>query len=790
MKQFKLHPVCTNAYSAFFYVLVLGCSILLIAVHAAAQTGGHNTGPDGPTDSLSDAQSVPADVCITTVGSTDCDERDKLVCATEVEGATLNENGFYEVPCQPGEAVEVVTYGRAITIENQSYWGAVAGFGVFGVSEPGNYIGSPDSPVTEGFFRTVHTVECGALYKAGYLWWIKDPWECTNSEPQKHMPAFGGADNGSSNVFTTRRDSDVRPADTNPGTCNIGDYPVYKACEVTIHAQPVDIPGDDDFDAEITNVEIDGVATKPGCTLVECNADVEFSATIVPTIDNEAYSTSIAPENLTNWNNVTNHTGDALIGGIFSYSGLDCGTTQEIEVLVRQSGGSSPDIITNEPGRSVVTSRTFEICVAPEDIDDPQRDPEIESCSISALDADQVRPGLVNPDGERNNDTAIYECGQRRVEFLLDVEIDLPNPIFTTVRDSQATGLSVSWSSPNCPDALTQGLDQLTYAGNLTESDFPFGCKIVATVSLTRDSNSPAIGDRVTCVAELDLVGNECDNSGPPVCEDADGNPLAVDQCNVCGGDNSTCADCAGVPNGTSIPDSCGICGGNGSLCIDCLGIPNGEAELDDCGVCLGDNSTCDDNNIGDPIDPPSEEVLSLLESGLSTSQNSFGNSVIADNAAKDLEASIVGIMRTEKKIAKRSCDGAVKVRGRKAFKNLVARVDVLETRAWINAWFRANGLVSTVCVDRVDECNELALAACSSVFDFTPHYNIYVDDMNELRKIGNRQRKRLLRTSKTCGSRRGRRIASRENKKQKQIYSDGIAAIEGIGKLQYQGCS
>ena len=27
---------------------------------------------------------------------------------------------------------------------------------------------------------------------------------------------------------------------------------------------------------------------------------------------------------------------------------------------------------------------------------------------------------------------------------------------------------------------------------------------------------------------------------------------LVIDQCNVCGGDNSSCADCAGIPNGTS----------------------------------------------------------------------------------------------------------------------------------------------------------------------------------------------------------------------------------------------
>jgi len=38
-----------------------------------------------------------------------------------------------------------------------------------------------------------------------------------------------------------------------------------------------------------------------------------------------------------------------------------------------------------------------------------------------------------------------------------------------------------------------------------------------------------------------------------------------VDECGVCGGDGSTCLDCAGVPNGGAIIDDCGVCGGNNS---------------------------------------------------------------------------------------------------------------------------------------------------------------------------------------------------------------------------------
>ena len=33
----------------------------------------------------------------------------------------------------------------------------------------------------------------------------------------------------------------------------------------------------------------------------------------------------------------------------------------------------------------------------------------------------------------------------------------------------------------------------------------------------------------------------------------------------------------------------------NNSTCLDCSGIPNGGSEIDNCGVCGGDNSSCQD---------------------------------------------------------------------------------------------------------------------------------------------------------------------------------------------------
>ena len=41
-----------------------------------------------------------------------------------------------------------------------------------------------------------------------------------------------------------------------------------------------------------------------------------------------------------------------------------------------------------------------------------------------------------------------------------------------------------------------------------------------------------------------------------------------TDECNICGGDNSTCEGCDGIPNSGLVFDVCGVCGGNSDTCI------------------------------------------------------------------------------------------------------------------------------------------------------------------------------------------------------------------------------
>jgi hypothetical protein len=71
-----------------------------------------------------------------------------------------------------------------------------------------------------------------------------------------------------------------------------------------------------------------------------------------------------------------------------------------------------------------------------------------------------------------------------------------------------------------------------------------------------------------------------------------------MDSCGVCGGNNSSCADCAGVPCSNAYEDNCGVCDDDPSNdCVQgCDGGWGSGTELDECGVCGGNNSClCDE---------------------------------------------------------------------------------------------------------------------------------------------------------------------------------------------------
>jgi len=94
---------------------------------------------------------------------------------------------------------------------------------------------------------------------------------------------------------------------------------------------------------------------------------------------------------------------------------------------------------------------------------------------------------------------------------------------------------------------------------------------------------------------------NTCDeddkNDCKTDCAGVWGGGNVKDACTVCGGDNSSCADCAGVPNGKATTDKCQTCDDDSSNDCgrDCAGTWGGNSTVDGCTICGGDNSTCGD---------------------------------------------------------------------------------------------------------------------------------------------------------------------------------------------------
>ena len=89
-----------------------------------------------------------------------------------------------------------------------------------------------------------------------------------------------------------------------------------------------------------------------------------------------------------------------------------------------------------------------------------------------------------------------------------------------------------------------------------------------------------------------DDFSNDCQQD----CSGEWGGDLEYDLCEVCGGDNSSCTDCLGTPNGLAYIDQCGSCviSPDPNCVLDCAGVWNGDAIYDDCGICNGVNQDVD----------------------------------------------------------------------------------------------------------------------------------------------------------------------------------------------------
>ena len=101
-------------------------------------------------------------------------------------------------------------------------------------------------------------------------------------------------------------------------------------------------------------------------------------------------------------------------------------------------------------------------------------------------------------------------------------------------------------------------------------------CAIVPDMCGTCDNDfsNDCIKD---CIGAFCIAGESGCLIGTGVIED-DGTQIGNDGCGICGGNNSSCTDCADVPNGPNIADMCGTCDSDPSNdCVqDCAGLWGG----------------------------------------------------------------------------------------------------------------------------------------------------------------------------------------------------------------------
>jgi len=147
------------------------------------------------------------------------------------------------------------------------------------------------------------------------------------------------------------------------------------------------------------------------------------------------------------------------------------------------------------------------------------------------------------------------------------------------------------------------------------QPDFPYGtCDCAGT-----SNGSATINNCGDCVISGDAEDILCIEGCDGIWKDDDSH-VVDDDCGVCNGDNSTCSDCIGVPNGDAVYDNCGeaciaadpsadctsYCDADSSNdCIQgCDGIWGSEVTDDECGVCDGngpeENYDCEGNCIAE----------------------------------------------------------------------------------------------------------------------------------------------------------------------------------------------
>ena len=222
---------------------------------------------------------------------------------------------------------------------------------------------------------------------------------------------------------------------------------------------------------------------------------------------------------------------------------------------------------------------------------DPNTDEHVESyCSGETEDDCGVCGGDNEECSETNSDCICSGClDEQACNYNADATIDNNTCTYPLDEDH------------NCAGDCTSGLDCFGECGGKGYQDDCGVCYLNGPANAGWESTCADCAGVPNGDAELDQC-NVCDADPANDCvQDCFGNwggSSVIDDCGVCGGSNTVLTgicDCHGTPNGTAYKDGCGDCveGTTGlSPCTtDCNGIENGTAVYDNCGTCDSDST-------------------------------------------------------------------------------------------------------------------------------------------------------------------------------------------------------
>ncbi len=220
---------------------------------------------------------------------------------------------------------------------------------------------------------------------------------------------------------------------------------------------------------------------------------------------------------------------------------------------------------------------------------------DIDAKAISTVIWDGTASGLLNPEGlggidftQDASSAIVIDIERFDLPFGMSVELDV-----------------VIYTSANAYSKATIILDTPIFepATTIPTSDWTAPNKVIIPFSSFQTIGSlPVDFESVGAIklninGLIDAVDLKIEKIGTDSCPYVpDANNQVVDECGVCNGDNTSCADCLGVPNGTSLPgvacdnNEMGVCDG-GTFSNTCSCERNEEPTTE---LCDGLDNNCD----------------------------------------------------------------------------------------------------------------------------------------------------------------------------------------------------